>query len=47
MVDDLVIEHEEIRLSTLELGPDDPDCCPTLERQISYVLHNGKVKRVN
>jgi len=47
IVDDLVIEHEEIRLSTLELGPDDPDCCPTLERQISYVLHNGKVKRVN
>jgi len=46
-VNGLVIKDEEIRLKTLELGPDDPQCCPTVEKQISYVLHNGKLKRVN
>ncbi|WP_162407676.1 hypothetical protein [Pseudoxanthomonas jiangsuensis] len=44
---DFVIADETIRLTSLTLGPDDSDCCPTLEQKTKYLLHNGKLKLVN
>lgn len=44
---DFVIADETIRLTALTLGPDDSNCCPTLEQKTKYLLHNGKLKLVN
>lgn len=46
-INDVVVEEGAIRLKTLTLGPDDPDCCPSVERKVEYLLHNGKLKQVN
>lgn len=44
---DFIIENETIKLTSLTLGPDDSDCCPTLKQKTQYLLHNGKLKPVN
>ncbi|KAB8173388.1 hypothetical protein FKV24_014185 [Lysobacter maris] len=46
-VNGVVVEEGAIRLKTLTLSPDDPDCCPSVEGGIEYLLHGGKLKRVN
>lgn len=43
---DLEIEDGAIRMKVLTQGPNDPNCCPTLESEVEYLLHNGKLKRV-
>lgn len=45
-IDGVSIEDGAIKLSTLTLGPDDPDCCPSVVGKVEYLLHNGKLKRV-
>lgn len=46
-INEVTIEEGAVRLKTLTLGPDDPDCCPSVEGKIEYLLHNGKLKQVN
>ena len=45
-IDGVSIEDGAIRLTTLTLGPDDADCCPSVVGKVEYLLHNGKLKRV-
>lgn len=45
-IDGVTIEDGAIRLKTLTLGPDDADCCPSVVGKVEYLLHNGKLKRV-
>lgn len=45
-VNGVAIEAGSIKLKTLTRGPDDPDCCPSVEGAVEYLLHNGKLKRV-
>ena len=46
-INEVAVEEGAVRLKTLALGPDDPDCCPSVEEKVEYLLHNGKLKRVN
>jgi hypothetical protein len=43
---DLRIQDGAIKVKSLTQGPDDPDCCPTFESEVEYLLHNGKLKRI-
>lgn len=45
-IDGVSIENGAIRLKTLTPGPDDADCCPSVEGKVDFLLHNGKLKRV-
>lgn len=45
-IDGVSVEDGAIRLTTLTLGPDDADCCPSIVGKVEYLLHNGKLKRV-
>lgn len=45
-INGVAIESGSIKLKTLTRGPDDPDCCPSVEGAVEYLLHNGKLKRV-
>ncbi len=45
-VHDLGIEDGAIELHVLTLGPNDPDCCPSVRSRVEYLWHNGKLKRV-
>lgn len=42
----LTIEAGAIKLASLTQGPDDPDCCPTMEVTTDYMLHNGKLRQL-
>jgi hypothetical protein len=46
-INGVAVEEGAIRLKTLTLGPDDSDCCPSVEGRVEYLLHNGKLKQVN
>lgn len=46
-INEVAVEEGAIRLKTLTQGPDDPDCCPSVEGKVEYLLHNGKLKQVN
>lgn len=43
---DLSIVDGTIRVKLLMQGPDDPDCCPSMEQEGQYVLHGGKLLQV-
>lgn len=43
---DLSIVDGKIRVKLLMQGPDDPDCCPSIEHEGRYVLHGGKLLQV-
>lgn len=46
-IGEVAVEAGSVRLKTLTLGPDDPDCCPSVEGTVEYLLHNGKLRQVN
>lgn len=46
-INEMTVEEGAVRLKLLTLGPDDPDCCPSVEGEVEYLLHNGKLKQVN
>lgn len=37
-VEDVSIEHNAIQLSTLDYGPKDPSCCPSVKDTAQYIL---------
>lgn len=45
-VNDMGIENGTIELDVLTLGPDDPDCCPSVRKVVEYLYHRGDLKRV-
>lgn len=45
-INGVAIDAGSIKVKTLTRGPDDPDCCPSVEGSVEYLLHNGKLKRV-
>jgi hypothetical protein len=46
-ISEVAVEEGAVKLKALTLGPDDADCCPSVEEKVEYLLHNGKLKRVN
>lgn len=41
----LTIQEGAAKLTSLTLGPEDPDCCPTMEVTTEYLLHNGELRQ--
>ena len=41
----LTIQEGAAQLTSLTVGPEDPDCCPTMEVTADYLLHNGKLRK--
>lgn len=41
-VQDISLSDGTVHLKMLLQGPDDPDCCPTVEEKDTYVFHGGK-----
>jgi hypothetical protein len=46
-INEVAIDGGAVTLKALTLGPDDPDCCPSVEEKVEYLVRNGKLKRVN
>ncbi|MEL6098783.1 hypothetical protein [Stenotrophomonas maltophilia] len=42
-VQGFTIQEGTVAIKTLVQGPDDATCCPSVEKNVSYVLHNGKL----
>ena len=38
----LAVQDGILTVSLLVQGPDDATCCPSMEKKVSYLLHNGK-----
>ena len=45
-VDGGSIQSNAISFSTLQSGPDDPLCCPSVKGQVKYAISNGKIKLI-
>ena len=45
-VQGFTIQEGTVAIKTLVQGPDDATCCPSVEKNVSYVLHNGKLTEV-
>lgn len=45
-VQDISLSGGTVHLKILLQGPDDPDCCPTVEEKETYVFHGGKWMQV-
>lgn len=41
-VEELGVQDGMLMMKILVQGPDDPTCCPSVEKNVSYLLHNGK-----
>lgn len=41
-VEEIGVQDGMLMMRILVQGPDDPTCCPSVEKKVSYLLHNGK-----
>lgn len=41
-VEELGVQDGMLMMKILVQGPDDPTCCPSVEKNVSYLLHNEK-----
>lgn len=42
-VQDFTVQEGAVAMKILVQGPDDATCCPSVEKNVSYVLQNGKL----
>lgn len=42
-VQDFTVQEGSVAMKILVQGPDDATCCPSVEKNVSYVLQNGKL----
>ena len=42
-VQDFTVQEGSVVMKILAQGPGDATCCPSVEKNVSYVLHNGKL----
>ena len=42
-VQDFTVQEGAVAIKILVQGPDDATCCPSVEKNVSYVLQNGKL----
>ncbi|MEL6046732.1 hypothetical protein AAGG49_18830 [Stenotrophomonas maltophilia] len=42
----IALKDGSVHFKLLSLGPDDSDCCPSVEEDAAYVLHGGKLLQV-
>ncbi|UGB37248.1 hypothetical protein [Frateuria soli] len=45
-INGVAVKDGWVKLKTLTLGPNDPDCCPSVEGEVEYLLHNEKIRQV-
>ncbi|MEA5667133.1 hypothetical protein VA603_06235 [Stenotrophomonas sp. MH1] len=46
-VQEFSVQDGTLTMRILTQGPDDPTCCPSVEKRVSYLLHHGKFIEAN